>query len=745
MARLLWLILSGAIAGCVAVLAGTGLAGREEAVPATAVGVIALDEAAVPAGPALPAHGAFAARQRATEDAATRSDPFGIESEIERLAAEPSSTERDTKLAALLGQLASLDPRGAVRVAERLRLGDEALSRVFRIWAGNDFDAALAELARLLPPATQRAVALSMLDVVGASEAGIDRLAAGFQPVEALSFRIDAIAKLAERDVEAALAAAAKLETSATQTIAEQRIAAVLAGIDPVRGLEYASTIRIALQRRRFLDRLLDNWAKLDPDAMLAYMETADLTEMAVTADSFRALAASSPEQLLALAEDFAPAQRVEAQRAALQALTALDPMTAYRRVSTLPPSQDRDNFINDVATRYAAQNPEAALAWATTLEPRSSIALNAVLSSVAATDPLRAVNAAIAEILNPAAANTADMPSLAGLLGQAMQAKSPEIARIADLLASHEDPRVAAQLNQIVSRWSSTDAPGALDWTMRNLEHLTASSAGNVAQTLAMQDPARARQALAGIPPDLRASWIAGAAGGMATNDLDGTLRWVEGFRGEAAYQTGVDAALRGAARNQPQAVADYLERYPESRRAVAPMLVSSWAATDPAKAAGWMSALPAAEQAQLGGAASSVAGQWAQRDPRAAETWVLGLPRGGLRDDGLTGLLQQSASQGSVNNRLIDQYSSAEARTRGVASAVFALARTNPSQARELINQHITDPAQRAAAERALESSTALPAGLTLPPGLPPNANVMIRSSGGCVRIQNGVASPC
>jgi hypothetical protein len=114
-------------------------------------------------------------------------------------------------------------------------------------------------------------------------------------------------------------------------------------------------------------------------------------------------------------------------------------------------------------------------------------------------------------------------------------------------------------------------------------------------------------------------------------------------------------------------------------------------------------------------------------------------------LRDDGLTGLLQQSASQGSVNNRLIDQYSSAEARTRGVASAVFALARTNPSQARELINQHITDPAQRAAAERALESSTALPAGLTLPPGLPPNANVMIRSSGGCVRIQNGVASPC
>src|SRR5690606_16373672 len=146
--------------------------------------------------------------------------------------------------------------------------------------------------------------------------------------------------------------------------------------------------------------------AKVDPEAMLAYLETADLSGMAVTEASFRALAASGPERLLALAERFAPAQRVGAQQAAVDVLAAIDPVMAYERVSALPRSSNRDALIDGIARGYAEQDPEAALKWAASLDPRSPAAFDAVIIVVAANDPVRAAEFRIAEIVDPVAAN---------------------------------------------------------------------------------------------------------------------------------------------------------------------------------------------------------------------------------------------------------------------------------------------------------------------------------------------------
>lgn len=747
MARTLWLIPIGAVAGSAAAWAIAHFGG-DEPVSATAIGIVEPDAAAPGAAPSIPAPGAFAASRSAHAEAAGIVDGFELEQAIGRVAREPRSAGRDARLDALVVQLAALDPRAAAELVERLQLDTELLGKVFQAWADAAPEQALAEVRGLFPPAKQRAVALAMLEVFGANEAGIAKIEEIFPPAEAMSFRIDAIGRLAELDFDAATAAAEKIEVSATQTIAQQRIAVVMAAIDPVRGLEYANgRIPIPIQRQRYMDRLLDNWAKLDPDGMFAYMEKADLTQMTVSASSFRALATTSPEKLLGLAEKFAPAQRVQAQRAALEVLTALDPVTAYNRVSTLPASTDRDNFINTVAQRYAAQSPDAAVAWVTTLEPRSSIAFNAVMAAVAQRNPLRVADAVIAEITNPSA-NTAGMPTLAALLTPALQARSPDIALVADKLAGHDDPRVRMQLRQLVTLWPQADPEGAMAWAMRNPASLTPESAPQIAERLASQNPDLARQSLQRLPAELRGPWIQGTAAGMAPGDLDGALAWLETFRNDPVYRAAVDSALNAAASSDPEAVARQLERFPESRQRIAPMLAMAWAARDPEAAANWLTrSVDFSEPQPTGPQLSSVAGiivsQWAARDAAAAERWVLSLPRGAARDEGLTGLLQRGASRGNVDARLLDQYSSPEAQGRGVLSTVSSLARSNPDLARQLIDRHITDPTQRTQAERVLETAGRLPAGLPAGalPGVP--NNILIRGTNGrCLQVTNGVA---
>lgn len=672
MARTGWLVLSGAVTGCAAVLAMDVMLDRSRPLSASAVGVLGADSAGglEAAGP-MPAPGAFEAGLAAAETVAASSDPFELERLIEQLAAGPGGIDRNAELNALLTRLAAIDARAAVRLAERLDLDAGLQAAVFRIYADRDPDAALAELERLMQPAMRRAVAVALLDVFGYDLEGIDRIAGAFAEVEALSFRVDALAHLAVRDPATAFAAADAFVSSSTETSAQQRIATMLAGSDPIAGIELGDTIGIALQRRRYLDRLFDGWAKLDPDGMLAYMETADLTDMPLSPVSFQALAAASPERLLALAEGFPPAQRASAQQSALNALTALDPRSAYEILGTLPPSDDRDRFVAEIATRYVAQDPDAALVWVTSLDPRPPAAFSAVLTGYAANDPVRAVDAIVAEILDPGAANRAEVANVANVLTPAMQAQSPEVARIAEMLATHRDPRVRGQLEALLTRWPQLDSAAATEWAMRDPANLSPPTAQRFALIVSTENPELARSSLDRMPDDLREPWIEGAASGLAREDFAATVNWLERFRGEAVYDRAMTVALSIGAAADPVAVARYLDEAP-----------------------------PALATPQV---TSSLARRWAGSDPAAAERWVRELPGGTARDEALTGLLQ--AGDGSALGRLLPEYSSDEARTRGVMSSVSQLALRDPAAARRLVNEHISDPEQRAVVERQIE----------------------------------------
>ena len=76
------------------------------------------------------------------------------------------------------------------------------------------------------------------------------------------------------------------------------------------------------------------------------------------------------------------------------------------------------------------------------------------------------------------------------------------------------------------------------------------------------------------------------------------------------------------------------------------------------------------------------------------------------------------------SIDHVLIDAFSDAKAKERGVSQAVRMIAIRDPPAARQLADQYLTDPGARQAAERFLtqDAGDYYPVGQGFPPRLPP-----------------------
>jgi hypothetical protein len=165
-------------------------------------------------------------------------------------------------------------------------------------------------------------------------------------------------------------------------------------------------------------------WAKLDPDAALAWANTlsgrdkgsalnAVIGEMA-SKDPNKAVAVaatlSGDEQTRAYSEiaekwglkDFAAAEawintlpaeaRDRAMASALESFATHDPEGAAAKVALMPAGEDRDNAIEDVAQPWARKDPAAAAAWVAKQETEDiDDAIRGVMSTWANVDPVAA------------------------------------------------------------------------------------------------------------------------------------------------------------------------------------------------------------------------------------------------------------------------------------------------------------------------------------------------------------------
>jgi hypothetical protein len=301
-------------------------------------------------------------------------------------------------------------------------------------------------------------------------------------------------------------------------------------------------------------------------------------------------LGRTDPDRALSLAREMVTTRDQRSLYNTLFAeFVAADPQVAVRRLEQVPAGEGRDNALRALADGWAKSDLPAALEWAGGLTAADrGPAMEAVLTALASTDPLRAIDLARQSL--PAAAFER---TLGAAMQQLVRADPTAAAALVGKLSPGAAQTQAAL--QIARTLSERNPAEALTWAKTLPEELRSMSTGNILEVWAGKDPVAAGQYVAQMP-----------AGSMQD---EATLR-----------------LARILAANPMQAIV-WAQTLPnDSARRVAQVnLASAWAARDPAAATQWAASLGAGETrtTALNGALS----YWAAADAAAARNFVFGL----------------------------------------------------------------------------------------------------------------------
>jgi hypothetical protein len=429
--------------------------------------------------------------------------------------------------------------------------------------------------------------------------------------------------------------------------------------------LDAARALRNPSQRALEFGRALQAWIAQDPEAALAYVRQlepgADYTQGVLMVLS--AIGRTDPDRALVLATEMVKTREQRAIYSALFAqLAATDPATAVSRLALVPAGEARDNALRAVADGWAHSDLPAALAWAQKLDAKDRTpAMESVLSTLLATDPLRAIDLAQQTLGGAAFERTlvtalqvltqTDPKAAASLVstlapGQVQQEASFAVARALAVESPTEAVTWAQTLppgdlrgkvlNNILDIWASQDALAAGQYVLQMsvgqeqaAAHLATLLAGNPTQAVAwvqslvnaparqaaqvnlasawaQQDPAAAARWAGSLPVDVRTQALNGALSYWALQDSDAARNYIFGLTGDT--QTSAAAHLAPAlAQRDPVAAIAWTQTLPtaDARDAALTAAYARWLNNDATAARTWLASanLPAETKAGLSG----------------------------------------------------------------------------------------------------------------------------------------------
>jgi hypothetical protein len=324
------------------------------------------------------------------------------------------------------------------------------------------------------------------------------------------------------------------------------------------------------------------------------------------------------------------------------------------------------------IARTYAASNVDAALAWAQGLSPPSPVLASEVLRTVAERDFERAAALVITEA---SAGRTLELSTIfSAVLGRI---GSTRIRQFADVLAGLEDSAGAVDLAGHLYGWSYCFPEDALAWAVQY------GGASELTAALGTRGNLDVAYSLLERVPETQRAMLVGASGlGHSFEDLPGSLRALERFRGTPLFDRAAMSVLSRAAVINPVFVAQFLDSASDSLVAqTAPNTARAWARRAPTDALEWASTL--AEDDVRAGAVGGAIAEWAARNARAAGEWALMLPPGALRDHALATTIVNATANGLVyDRRLLAELSSDRARERVLNAAETLPTRWRQSQ---------------------------------------------------------------
>ena len=505
---------------------------------------------------------------------------------------------------------------------------------------------------------------------------------------------------LVEQDGGDALAAALAVSGRADRRRAVILVGQLWAQIDPEMALLAATTLPLELVAE-FNASVASEWANLDSAAFLEFAEqTADLDALVA---GLELLIATDPERIYEIADrltsasDFAVATLMhDVQRDALHAVADRDSTTAMRLIDPWLSRIDSSPLPQEVITRFARSDPDAALAWLESLDAVTNTHRRAVLEGIAQVSFFRAFEYA-ATI--PGIHSDIQFSFARGALSDTTQT-----ADIASMLLNHDSQLASAVLQELVGTWAARDPDMLVNWMLTNAGALDASSTRSIAWRFAATDLESAMSLLDRVPPHLSDVWVAEVAAQYASQEPSAALDWIQQFQGQSLYDDLHARVVMNTVNSDPDLASAMLgELTPPLSTTAASAIARALVERDPLAAADWASGLE--DPATAASAVSDVLRGWVQRDVTAARRWALNLARGEFRDRALYGLVSGSYATNLDPIPILDEIEDESTRKMAQSAAIGNISSTRPAVARALAEELLGDPLYDEYARRTLE----------------------------------------
>lgn len=483
-------------------------------------------------------------------------------------------------------------------------------------------------------------------------------------------------AVLAEGNPEDAIARAKALGTSAERLNALAAAGWATARKDPREAIRLFGGLKELPDHVR--TSIIEELGKVSPEEAVVELAKISPTQRDRYWNSegvFTTWAASDPEAMLAWAETATDlSMRNSAYRAYCRRIASDDPAAALQKVGTMP-AHLRTELIGSVMESWADTDLPGAIAAAQAMgQPAErERAMSSIVNRLDWMDPAGASKVVLA--MPKGNARTSALQNLSyGLYWQSpadrketlAQFEGVEHSRIAGRMAGMmvaEDPEAAMKLFREIPPTQRGDYDfryfmGSLSQHDPQLAMKFATSLESPSErsqavrqafeqmaALSPQDAARSMEAISD-PKDRQQALVA-LADAWSARDPDAAMRWAESLSGDE--QTAALAKLLPEqARNDPSAAGGRLRTLLENPgntsgavlQSATGELAREWAGRNPAEAAAWVAGLPTGAAAESG--AGSLVANWSSHDPAGAADWISNLPDGGVKDAAIGPLVQ-------------------------------------------------------------------------------------------------------
>ncbi len=613
------------------------------------------------------------ARAAATHAVASRLDSAGIQSlvfEVNRIADEQ---ERVHLLVILFSRLAELDAQSALVLA---RTSDFASHKrleqaVWNAWGHKDLDDALFA-ARTQPSASlQNRAAQALFAAFGyMGNETTERIGAelGIKPDR--STRARYLHSLADRSPAVAIQFINELNRDTKRREYVSWLAHYLSQRDPYEALEHSGLFDSLADTKRYDGIVKDYIARNDPAAVL--------------------------DRLLA---DSSAARRSSEFHSAARTL-AEDDIDAAKRYYEQARNNDVRMWLGSaIAAEMAKSDPEGAIAWAQANDnAQTPVLMMTVISQIAEEDPDAAVSLAL-DLPNPQ------------MQGRILSSAVSRLARNNPVSATRIVEQVQNEqlkdetMAYLASTWMRQDPEAAVDWILSQDEEARNRLSQMTAHNLANADVDAAIRLLPRFDETTQLALRRTIAQNLAARrSPDEALAFIRQFEGQPNFeelQTSLISGVINTDLSRAKQLADQLP--PGNARDMAYLeMTSRHSRTNAEEATAWLDNI--ADEQVRGQAAGQIAARWFASDADAATRWLDNLPTGATRDNAILQASQQSGTISPQLTQLIDSIEDPVMRGQAKLQEVYRVARTDPEQARAMLDNLDIPQALRQEAEQLL-----------------------------------------